>query len=550
MTIEKIFNAFFKNRGISNPEDFLDPSLSKLVALESWTGVSEASTILTKFILDGSHICVWGDYDVDGTTSTALAIDSITKMRAINATPNPCSWHVPDRFKEGYGLNIPKIKEIVDSGAKILITVDCGITDNDVIQYAKDQGMVVIITDHHLPEESLPPADAICNPSMLPSDQKEGMMLAGVGMIFILMTAVNIRLKQQGFNTIDMVKMLDLVALGTIADVADLGSQNRIMVKKGLEILSKGERPGIASLKSIAGMSPTGHVTAETIAFALGPRMNAAGRMKHAGETVELLLAESPEKAYEKAKSLDSYNRERRDVEDRIAREAEEQAYVQVEKGTSGLVLFGENWHPGIVGIVASRMVEKFHLPALVCCNHEGAYKGSGRSLLGVHLYNALKLCKNELTHFGGHPMAAGFGIKPEFLESLPEIFSKAVEAVRCEVSSYHQLHDASLCVSNVSLDLIKELTRLEPCGAGCPPPLFKSEPLTVYDFTMRNGLLIMELCHDDTETVIKAKKWRPSPTLVKEDLGRSIIIYYTPKISRFGGAARIEFDVDRWKYA
>ena len=558
--MESILDQLLEKRGIpvAEREAFLSPTLDRLLPPTDWPGVASASAVIVQAVLDGRHIGIWGDYDVDGITSTAVMLDCIHGMRFANKIKDVLSWHIPDRFTEGYGMNIPALERMHQDGVKLLITVDCGMGNPEVIRRAEELGMDVVVTDHHLPkadENGVSPYagikcfenDLACNPSLIPGALKQGKMLAGVGMAFMVMAAVNIRLGKMGKVMVDMRRVLDLVALGTVADVADLGGQNRILVSYGLKVLSKGSRIGISALKAVAGIAPSSSINAETIAFALAPRMNAAGRMEHADKALGMLLS-SEDAAPEKARYLDALNRKRRDMEDSITEAAKRQAEELVRKGLgSGLVLYRPDWHPGIVGIVASRIVELYGVPAVVCCGAESV-RGSGRSLPGYNLHGMLSQCSDLFTRFGGHPVAAGLSLPKENLQEFRERFS--IIAMSTLVPSSGDIDfDMDLCPTVADMSFVEEMHKLEPCGQGNPAPVFRSGPLTLYGAEMRSGLLIMDLCDDDSGKRFRARKWRPASIPGHRDIGRSLTLFYTPKISLYGGAASVELDVAGWEF-
>ncbi len=400
-------------------QDFLSPLLRNLASLELWPGVSEATNLIVKLLLEGKKFAVWGDYDVDGITSTALVLD------VLEAHGFTAYSHIPERCSEGYGLNIPNIDMLHEKGVEVILTVDCGVSDFEAVTHAKNLGLTIIISDHHLAPDILPPADVICNPRMAQCPCPD---LAGVGIVFFLMCAVNKSLQEHSGNKYDMRNVLDLVTLGTLADLVPLYGQNRILVKNGLLIIDQAKRPGLAALKTICNYDRAAKLSSGQIVFSLAPRINAAGRMEHAHLALELLRCSDYDKALTLAKALDELNVLRRKDEECIHEEAREQAKEQIAKGCFALVLYGSHWHQGIIGIVASRIVEEFYLPTLILCDGVSCIKGSGRSIKEFDLHEGLTKVAHLLLTFGGHPSAAGLSIEEKNLNTLRQEFNNVVQ--------------------------------------------------------------------------------------------------------------------------
>ncbi|MDE7064904.1 MAG: DHH family phosphoesterase, partial [Desulfovibrionaceae bacterium] len=371
---------------------FLSPNLRLLAPPDRWPGLPEAAEVLRDALRAGKSLAVWGDYDVDGITSTALVLD-VLQQHGIEARP-----YLPDRRSEGYGLNIPALERLAAEGVAALLTVDCGISDAEAVARARELGMTVVISDHHLPPPTLPSAHAICNPRLgdCPCPQ-----LAGVGVAFFLMAAVNSGLAPYTGRRCDMRDVLDLVALGTLADVVRLSGQNRILVKNGLLKIAQASRPGIASLKVVSGFNAAASLGGGQVVFSLAPRVNAAGRLGEAGLALRLLRAATHEEAAPLAQELDLMNTRRRSEEERIHKEARVLAAAQEHR--AGLVLHGNDWHPGVIGIVASRIVDEFYRPTLILCDDNGSIKGSGRSVQEFDLHAGLSAISDVFLGFGGH---------------------------------------------------------------------------------------------------------------------------------------------------
>ncbi len=525
-------------RGITSLEEmevFLYPNLRHLSPLNSVNSLMEAAHFIARALEAGKRLSIWGDYDVDGVTSCAILFDFLRKRLDYEG-----NIYIPHRIEEGYGLSVEGVERLKEEGVDLLITVDCGITDVESISRAKELGMDVVVTDHHLPGPELPPADFIVNPKLGSSGYKN---LAGVGVSFLLCGALN---KLLPGEPLDIRQYLDLLALGTIADVVFLDIDNRILVKNGLLILSESTRPGIVALKEVSGISQGTPLGIEEVGYVLAPRINAAGRISHAQEALRLLLSRDIEEAREIARQLELYNRERRRQEDLIWEEALSQAREQVSQKRWGLVLFSHNWHQGVIGIVASRIAEMFYRPTFLLTGEDSLLKGSGRSIPPVHLYRVLERCGSLLTRFGGHAQAGGISMEKGMLEEFSSMFSRAVEE---EVEGKMPVPlleiEAKMPLSMVNYDLIKELQLLEPYGPGNPEPIFCSNPLRVGVIRpFGEGHLSLELSDPQAKRSIWGKVWRRGEEIGKGLKGREIIVAFYPRLSSFNGLLSIELHV------
>jgi single-stranded-DNA-specific exonuclease len=378
--------------------------------------VEKAVDRLHRAVTNGERMCFYGDYDVDGMSATSLYV---LFFRGLGA--NVC-WYIPHRLDEGYGLNVSAIIRLRGDGVTLLVTSDCGTTAHREVEAAYRLGLDVIITDHHQGEDLLPPAFAIMNPyrkdSIYPFPG-----LCSAGLAYKVVQAYQTK---YGAGRVALESLLDLVALATVADVVPLQDENRYFVRQGLDLISRGVRPGINALKSVAGVERT--CTAGTIAFRLAPRINAAGRLAHADLGVQLLTTESEADAHQIAGQLEQLNRERQVIEEQTVTQA--LAAVNPDDLPAALVVASRDWHLGVVGIVAARLVERYHRPAVVIAiNEHGIGKGSARSIPGFDLYQALSECRDVLEGYGGHPAAAGLTIEefrlPEFVEQFQHVAAR-----------------------------------------------------------------------------------------------------------------------------
>ncbi len=529
---------FFECEEIHN---FLSPNLRLLAPLELWPGVLSGAHILVKCLKEGKKLAVWGDYDVDGITSTCLVQD------VLGAHGFDVVAHIPDRMSEGYGLNCSSITHLFSQGVRVLLTVDCGISDYDAIAHAKGLGMTVVVSDHHMPPAALPPADVLCNPQLAPCPCK---FLAGVGVVFFLMCAVNKLLREETGKDYDMREVLDLVALGTLADVVTLQEQNRILVKNGLLKIANATRPGMAALKKVARFDMSAKMGAGQVVFALAPRINAAGRMGHAHRALALLRAPNLDMAMPLAQELDVMNATRKEEESKIHQEAREQALMQSDK--AGLVLYGKEWHQGIIGIVASRIVEEFYKPTLILCQGLSGLKGSGRSIHEFHLYEGLAKLSSMLLSFGGHKLAAGLSLCEDMLESLKEQFNLCVAEAFGDVRPTPTVKAEALLDFSLASDatFLREIEQMQPFGMGNAEPVFVSPTLFVVKtrcFGYNKEHLLMDVRDETTGITLQAKIWRKGAEL--KHLSQSYIrLAYTPKINTYNGVSSVEVQVKDWK--
>ena len=478
-------------RDAAAADRYLNPKLADLFDPFLLKGAAVAVERLQRALVDRDPICVYGDYDVDGVTSTALLVSILRKFAAFApgaAKPARVDFYVPHRLKEGYGLNLDAVAKLREKGCKLLVTTDCGVTAVAEVDRATQLGLDVVIIDHHTASQSaegLPKAVAILNPHQ-PGCAFPSKELAAVGVAFHVLLALRKRLREAGWfagkKEPNLREELDLVALGTVADVVPLVSSNRVLVHFGLVELQRAARPGVQALKTVAQLGR--EVTAGDIGFKLGPRLNAAGRLDDASVGVRLLLSEDPSEAKQLAEELDRANAERQDLQARIASEAIEQAArLGPPEERRSIVVSSAAWHAGVVGIVASRLVERFHRPALVLAEDAGVAKGSGRSVEGFHLYDALAACAQHVTRFGGHKHAAGVTLPASAIPLLAEAFEvEARKTLTADNLEPRLKVDARLRPDECTIALAQALSRMAPFGAGNPEPVFLCDELSVDD--------------------------------------------------------------------
>lgn len=535
-------------------DSFLSARLRELTPPERWPYFPEAADVLARELLAGKKIAVWGDYDVDGVTATCLCLDVLEEH---GFAP---MHHLPVRDREGYGLNEEYIDILASQGINLLLTVDCGISDVTAVAHAKSLGMTVVVSDHHLPPEELPPADALCNPRLPAAQPVPCADLAGVGVAFYLMAGLNARLAPHTGKRYKMDNALDLVALGTLADLMALTGENRILVRSGLQAIREGKRPGMAALKEASDVGAQSSLSSTQVTFKLAPRINAAGRMGRAELALECLRAADQASGLALARELNSMNEQRRAEEDRIHTEALDQARAMLaERDWPGLVLFGADWHPGVIGIVASRIVEAFYRPVIILCEDKGYLKGSGRSIGEFDLHGGLVAVSHCLIGFGGHRAAAGLRLERERLDEFREAFAGEVGRAlglvhKDEVAPAAK--DPQLPTPTLHLEeeltlaeacdntFIKELALLEPLGSGNAEPVFASPPVTVrrhswLGHSQEHVLLVVE----DTvsKVTLRAKFWRKGQAFPPPGLeGRTVRLAFTPEFETYNNVASI----------
>ena len=467
-------------RDAAAAQRFLEPRLDQLPDPFGLKGIEAAVQRLQKALREREAISVYGDYDVDGVTSTALLVSVLRKLGG------RVDYYVPHRLVEGYGLNHEAMKKLAARGTRLVVSADCGVTAVAEVEEAARLGIDVVVIDHHTASQDLPRAVAILNPHQ-PGCTFPGRELAAVGVAFHLLLALRKRLREAGwFNAQrpepNLRQELDLVALGTIADVVPLTGANRPLVHFGLRELARGARAGVLALKSVAQLA--GEVSCGDVGFKLGPRINAAGRLDDASVGVRLLLSEDLREARALAGQLDRANAERQELQGRIAGEAIERAgMLGTPEQRRSLVVSSPGWHVGVVGIVASRLVEKFHRPAVVLAEEGGVTKGSGRSVEGFHLYDALARCAGHLMKFGGHRHAAGLTLETINIRDFAEALEHEARGKLDPAQLAPRLRiDGELRPAEISLHLAEQLRRLAPFGVGNPEPVFLCRDLTAHE--------------------------------------------------------------------
>ncbi len=453
---------------------------------------------LVRAIENDESIWVHGDYDVDGCTSTALLVEFI------GSVGGSVQWYAPHRERDGYGIQPATMERLAEQGAQLVITCDNGTSANEAIATGNRLGVDTVVVDHHKLPVELPAATAILNPQQDGADNPY-LDMAAVGVAFMLIVALRASLRDRGhFQSSpepDLRPYLDIVALGTVADVAPLRGVNRMLVRSGLKVLAARHRPGLRALLEAAGVRSEQAPLASDLGFRLGPRINAAGRLDEAARAVELLLSVDSDAATESAQLLDQYNRKRQEVQretfaDVLRQAAREGDFME----RRGLVLWSSDWHPGVVGIVASKVAQHFHRPAVIVALRDGVGTGSGRAIKGIDLFDVLSRQSHLLERFGGHRAAAGLSIREEMLPALRDAFAdEAFASYEDDIWQGRVSVDAELRLDDVTWALHRSLRTLEPFGVGNPEPVFLCRGLQPVGVrSMAKEGLRMTLCSGD----------------------------------------------------
>lgn len=552
-SLDPLLRQIYANRGITS-ETQLERSLKGLLHYQDLNGIDVAISLLVEALKLQSRIVIVGDFDADGATSTALAIKALRQMGF-----QQVSYHIPNRFDDGYGLSPQVVHDVAKKGVDLIITVDNGISSFEGVDVAHEYGIRVLVTDHHLPGHSLPQADAIINPN-LADCAFLSKSLAGVGVTFYLMTALRAELEKQGWFTTqglarpNMADYLDLVALGTVADVVPLDENNRIFVYEGLRRIRAGRCcAGIKALTEVSRKTLSQLVSSD-LGFALGPRLNAAGRLDDMSVGVALLLTNDIGVAREIANELDGLNQTRREIEAGMQEEAStifRQFITTQDDLPNGLAIYHPQWHQGVVGILASRIKEKLHRPVIAFApSGDGLLKGSGRSIHGVHLRDALErlntLNPGLMVKFGGHAMAAGLSLEEE---KFP-LFQRHFLALMAELVSAEQLQgviltDGELSDSQLSLPIAEMLREAGPWGQAFPEPLFDGKFTLLQQRIVGSKHLKMMLQPINSHVMIDAIAFNVDVNIWPDNSIKTVELAYRLDVNEFRGQRNAQLLVE-----
>ena len=530
--ISEIIAKVLLNRGISEENDvdaFLHPKLENLNDPFLLNDMEIAVNRIIECVESKQKITVYGDYDVDGITSIATLSKFLTELGIEN------DYYLPNRLDEGYGLNNKALDKIAASGTKLLITVDCGISAYEEIEYAKSIGLEVIVTDHHECPEKLPIATAVIDPKREDSTYPFS-SLAGVGVTFKLIHAIALKLN---LDRKRYLKYLDIICLGTVADIVPLIDENRIIVNYGLMLVRETRNIGLRALIDITGYSS---IDSTAISFGIAPRINACGRMGEAEIALKLLLTASETEARAIAVKLNELNKERQEVEKKIINEAIE--IIERDKlfNNDIIVVGNPDWHHGVIGIVASKITELYYKPSVLISFEDGIGKGSGRSIEGFDLHEALTLCGEYLDKFGGHEMAIGLSLKEENFAD----FKSKIEKVTSERIDKEALPsikvDAIVDVRNINMEIFTYMKLLEPYGESNPSPLFVSKNLKVESVRLLSNDKHLKLSLKDGNVILNAIGFNLGDKQVR--LGDKVDVVYALEINRYNNMESIQLNV------
>ena len=551
-TLPPLLRRVYAARNVASDAE-LDTGLARLLPPGGLKGMPQAATLLADAVEAGHRILVVGDFDADGATSSALMVSTLRAMGAAEV-----DYLVPNRFRFGYGLT-PEIVEVATrSQPQLIVTVDNGISSIAGVNAARESGIRVLVTDHHLPGERLPEADAIVNPNQ-PGDRFPGKHLAGVGVAFYLLMALRSELRQRswfahaGLAEPNLADGLDLVALGTVADLVPLDHLNRILVQQGLQRIRAGRcRPGIRTLLEVAGRNPA-RAVASDFGFALGPRLNAAGRLDDMSQGIECLLADSDARARELAQALDALNRERREIEAGMKEQAlDSLARMELDEARlpPGLCLYDADWHQGVIGILASRIKERYHRPVVAFARaSEGELKGSARSIPGLHIRDTLDAIAARhpglLDKFGGHAMAAGMTLAEERLPAFERAFHDELGR-RLDAGALGAVieSDGELEAGDFELETAELLRNAGPWGQGFPEPLFDGRFVVVAQRVVGEQHLKLRVRPEHSRRVLEAIAFRQAQEIRLRE-GQRVRLAYRLDSNEYRGLLSLQLVVE-----
>jgi single-stranded-DNA-specific exonuclease len=552
LAVPEVVGRVLAGRGVTldQADDFLNPTLRAALPDPSRLADMEVGAArLAEAVCRGEPVAVFADYDVDGATSAALL------ARFFAALGRPLRLYVPDRLNEGYGPTAEALLQLHREGIAVVVTVDCGTTAHEALRAAAEAGLDVIVVDHHAVEATLPPAAAVINPNRTDDISGQG-HLAAVGVTFLLVVALNRALRARGFYADqpepDLRQWLDLVALGTLCDLASLKGVNRALVVQGLKVMAQWTNQGLKALAAIAGLdAPPGTYHA---GFVFGPRINAAGRVGEAGLGARLLASTDGAEAADMARRLDLANRARREIEAAVLQEALTQIAMQpvTVSGVTVLMAAGQGWHPGVVGIVASRLVERFNYPACVVALRDGIGTGSGRSIAGANLGAAVIAAQEAglLRRGGGHAMAAGFSVEEDRLDDLRAFLVERLAGAVQVATSQPILHlDGTLAVGGALPSLSAVVARAGPFGMGNPEPRFAIPAARILHTSLAQGGHVRCVLGDSAHTRLSAIAFRcadgPIGQTLLRNRGAPMHIAGRLREDGRGGKQRVQLQID-----
>lgn len=532
--INKLLATILVNRNITEPEKlkiFLHPTRNDFHDPFLMPDMQKAVNRIKHAIENQEKVIIYGDYDADGITSITV-LKSFLEEIGLHT-----DYYIPNRLNEGYGLNKPAVKKITDEHYDLMITVDCGISAVEEIKYANELGLETIITDHHEVAEQLPDALAIVD-AKIKDNQYPCRDLAGVGVVFKLIQALSKELELPEETNL---KYLDIVCVGTISDIVPLRDENRVIAKLGLLLVNQTKNVGLKSLLMSSGYK---NIDSTTISFGVAPRINACGRMGHAEKALKLFLSKNINEVNELTKELNEYNRIRQETEKNIYEEAVQQIESRHLDENATIVISGENWHHGVIGIVASKITDLYFKPSILLCYEDDIAKGSGRSIPGFDLHDALMKCTDTIDRFGGHSMAIGITVKREMVEP----FSQEVEAIAKELHIEEILPviqiDSKVELSKISKEMVASLKQLEPFGEGNKMPIFAIKNLKIDSIRALSEGKHLKMSLRDNNTLVNAIGFNMGHLADEYRIGDKIDIVGVLEVNTFNGVESLQINL------
>ena len=532
--INKLLATLLVNRKIISEAEitkFLNPKRSDFYNPFGMPDMEKAINRILKAIENGEKIIIYGDYDVDGITSVAV-LKSFLEERGLQI-----GVYIPNRLNEGYGLNKEAIKFISDNGYQLMITVDCGITATEEIEYAKSLGIETIITDHHEPIEILPDAVAVVD-AKRKDNKYECRNLAGVGVVFKLIQALSIKM---GLDEKEFLKFLDIVCVGTISDIVPLTDENRVIVKLGLKLVEQTRNLGLREILQSCGYSK---INSTTISFGVAPRINACGRMGHQEDALNLLLSKNIDEVKDLTAKLNEYNKTRKEIEKSIYQEADEKIEKNNLSNNSTIVVYGNGWHHGVIGIVSSKITELYFKPSILLSEEDGEYKGSGRSINGFDLHEALMECNQTIKKFGGHAMAVGISIEKDKIEQFKEMFEKIAKEKNVDKIIPIINVDAEIRLDDINKDMVESLKELEPYGEANKMPVFAFKNLKIESIRSLTNGKNLKLSVRDNKNIVNAIGFNLGELSEIYKIGDKVDIAGNLEINSFNGVDSIQINI------
>jgi single-stranded-DNA-specific exonuclease len=532
--ISEILASILVSRGVTQKDEidiFLNPTRNDFHDPYEMPDMEKAVDRILKAIENKEKVIIYGDYDVDGITSTTV-LKKFLYNRGLDV-----GYYIPNRLDEGYGLNKSAVKEIKDRGYDLIITVDCGISGIEEIKYAYELGMEVIVTDHHEPLEELPKAVAVID-CKRKDNRYPFKNLAGCGVVFKLAQAISQKLK---LDEKEYLKFLDIVCVGTISDIVPLVDENRVIAKLGLKLIEQTRSPGLKALLIASGYK---EINSNTVSFGIAPRINACGRMGKEEEALKLFLTENPNEAAAITENLNKYNRERQEIEKRIF----EEAVSKIEKNhlneKNAIIVGSENWHHGVIGIVSSKITELYFKPSILVCFEGEEGKGSGRSIPGFDLHEALCKSSDYLEKYGGHEMAVGLTLRKSEFDNFSNKFEEvAKEAHTEEIESVINI-DKEITLKDISINTVEELKKLEPFGEANKVPIFIYKNLKIDSIRALSEGKHLKLTLKDGNSIINAIGFNMGRYTEEYRIDDKVDILGVLEINTFNGVSMLQINM------